>query len=1336
MQRIALILALLLLPALALGTTVSSSSLHLQGALTNNGDGTYTGVVPVTSGSVFDLFALEGGTAMFGNDPGSGPVWTSQAIGADHDAWPTWNPDTPDWYQYSVAFYDDGGTQKWALRNHPGATAANPWYDEAFWGVGGIPAMGVPMSGTMDWTTGYATETDTGAYLPATGTAEIPGGAAANGGGAGAWDMDWSWGSEVVPLQFAGFAVSVWFNGVDYKVTMTPAPALAVDPDWAAIVIRNNSTEGPPLIFGNGLHGVMGAPEFAVFAGSQKAALATDKINGVHVSDITTLHTDRLDDVVSSGSLWGPYFNIWITDGAGNYAVIANEPSDGEWTDHRWDVSDWDFLKTKRCKVYETAGWNTLNSWVHTYAMAHGWDGVSDMIFENVGGLVIEPPSPAYIAASSDIGSGAPDELGTNIARGFNWMFGDTAANYVTGAGEGFVVANFSATAHFPFNNTTQVKGYGTLTGAVADAYSGDTIVADPGTYVVSGQVVIDKSLTIEGDPLDRAVLMTDSDTGTSGDARGWFLQLAGTHLVMRDLELDGAGHLVYQGIRALGNGDMENCALRNIQYQAGGPTYGGVAIAAFGGDYWNVTGCTFDDIGRIGILNWSGGTFSNNIYTGKGPGNWLDYAVDTEAVMIMENNTITKCRGVASSDGSISAAILVSTYYQPGTNVTLTGNTLTGNTDGVACGFDGADASVVVGRGNNLSGNSGYGVSNTSSTNSIDFLDNWWGDASGPFHDPLNLSGTGVPVDDNILFEPWSGMGSTTVVPDVSGPYACGQTHTLVFNLKTDIYTPDVFGFNAVVRATSEVNWVAVHSLAPFGGTTQFLSFNNGDGSWMISGTTQGSPTEPIGGAAVTPLFSIDFLTAGDGTADITFDSFTLRDPNNAPIPSTATGATILVDCTPPEPVTGITATPGHNKVGVDWTHPGTGTARYMVYRGLWHNGTVGVSAYPEYDDVAAATPTIRPASPSAADLDPEWVLADTVSVGTTALTDVGHVAGSGVFDPNGLNRGVYSYEVFAVDAAGNISPPAAANDRSTNYWLGDVTGIGPSVVPDGLVNSSDITDLGAAFGTTGASGTPPYNNTVDVGPTDDWSRLGIPTTDSRIDFEDLMVFSMNFGVVSAAKDKAPVATTATLAWVHNDDGSLALRLVDGSGLKGLRVTADHAVTSVSAGLLLDDQSELTFLRNVGENLDASVAVMGVNNGFVGEGDLMVIRSDEPVAMADLKITARGMDNIDLKVKLSETSGSVTPRVFALKDNYPNPFNPMTKISFSLPEAQYVKLVIYGVDGKRVATLIDGQQTSGLHEVVWMGRNDSGSSVASGTYFYQIQAGPYSQVKKMTLVK
>ena len=63
------------------------------------------------------------------------------------------------------------------------------------------------MSGLMDWGNGYAEETDVGAYLPGMGTAEIPGGAAGQGGGPHAWDMDWSWGSEMVPLEYPGFEV-------------------------------------------------------------------------------------------------------------------------------------------------------------------------------------------------------------------------------------------------------------------------------------------------------------------------------------------------------------------------------------------------------------------------------------------------------------------------------------------------------------------------------------------------------------------------------------------------------------------------------------------------------------------------------------------------------------------------------------------------------------------------------------------------------------------------------------------------------------------------------------------------------------------------------------------------------------------------------------------------------------------------------------------------------------------------------------------------------------------------------------------------------------------------
>jgi hypothetical protein len=212
--------------------TIASSTMWFEGALTSSGGG-YTGILNMINENAagqgdniagYDVYGKNGANAWFGNDPGSGPVWTSQAI-AGHDAWPTWNPDTPDWYQYSINFYVDGGQQKWAVRNHPGATAANPWYDAAYWGSA-LPAAGVPMSGTMNWTTLFAAETDVGAYLAGTGTAEIPGGAASKGGGAGAWDMDWSWGSEMVPLEYPGFQFT-WetdLGGGNWRISLTPAP--------------------------------------------------------------------------------------------------------------------------------------------------------------------------------------------------------------------------------------------------------------------------------------------------------------------------------------------------------------------------------------------------------------------------------------------------------------------------------------------------------------------------------------------------------------------------------------------------------------------------------------------------------------------------------------------------------------------------------------------------------------------------------------------------------------------------------------------------------------------------------------------------------------------------------------------------------------------------------------------------------------------------------------------------------------------------------------------------------------------------------------------------------
>lgn len=90
----------------------------------------------------------------------------------------------------------------------------------------------------------------------------------------------------------------------------------------------------------------------------------------------------------------------------------------------------------------------------------------------------------------------------------------------------------------------------------------------------------------------------------------------------------------------------------------------------------------------------------------------------------------------------------------------------------------------------------------------------------------------------------------------------------------------------------------------------------------------------------------------------------------------------------------------------------------------------------------------------------------------------------------------------------------------------------------------------------------------------------------------------------------------------------------------------------------------------------------------------------------------------------------------FELAQNYPNPFNPSTAISFVIPEAAQVMLQIYDVRGQLVKTLVDRMLAAGRHEVIWHGDNASGQPVASGVYFYRMQAGSFSQSKTMLLVR
>lgn len=99
-------------------------------------------------------------------------------------------------------------------------------------------------------------------------------------------------------------------------------------------------------------------------------------------------------------------------------------------------------------------------------------------------------------------------------------------------------------------------------------------------------------------------------------------------------------------------------------------------------------------------------------------------------------------------------------------------------------------------------------------------------------------------------------------------------------------------------------------------------------------------------------------------------------------------------------------------------------------------------------------------------------------------------------------------------------------------------------------------------------------------------------------------------------------------------------------------------------------------------------------------------------------------------------------PTVTELTGNYPNPFNPITNIQFSLKDASDVSLMIYNVRGQRVKTLIQDEMEAGYHSVVWNGRDDSGRSVSSGVYFTKFDSDDrnntsrYTSIKKIILLK
>lgn len=141
---------------------------------------------------------------------------------------------------------------------------------------------------------------------------------------------------------------------------------------------------------------------------------------------------------------------------------------------------------------------------------------------------------------------------------------------------------------------------------------------------------------------------------------------------------------------------------------------------------------------------------------------------------------------------------------------------------------------------------------------------------------------------------------------------------------------------------------------------------------------------------------------------------------------------------------------------------------------------------------------------------------------------------------------------------------------------------------------------------------------------------------------------------------------------------------------------------------------------------------------GILKENKSLTIPYNKNKKNTDIRIILKSLTSDGAQITFSDENLNIAsiPNKFRLSSNYPNPFNPLTNIDYSLPKEAYVELVIFDILGREVVTLIDDFQGPGFKSVIWNGTDTFGKNVSAGMYFYKIKAGNNRQIKKMILLR
>lgn len=307
-------------------------------------------------------------------------------------------------------------------------------------------------------------------------------------------------------------------------------------------------------------------------------------------------------------------------------------------------------------------------------------------------------------------------------------------------------------------------------------------------------------------------------------------------------------------------------------------------------------------------------------------------------------------------------------------------------------------------------------------------------------------------------------------------------------------------------------------------------------------------------------------------------------------------------------------------------------------------------------------------------------------------------------------LNMSFYSNRLDLIDSLGIYVAVNAGIDVNTNeaFWIfktvDPATGESPTDPFMGFLAINDSTGSGEGF----------VNYTIQ-------SKSSSETGDI-INAQARIVFDVNdpidtpaiFNTIDADSPTSHIfkteqidSTSFILTWSGNDS--------TGSGIRdySLYVAVDENPFEVYQNTLQD-----------------TAFVFNGETGHIYK--FFILAADNAGNLEPMKSTAEAT----VLTTINFNNDIALPQDYVLYQSYPNPFNPITKITYALPENSKVKIIIYNIMGQKVKTLIDREQTAGYYTIRWNGVNDSDVKVATGVYLYSIETQEFAQTKKMLLLK